>query len=336
MSQVCGDCTYTLKFSLAQMPVPPAIIVRCDAVVNKIADHLISGDITHSRVCILAPGGMGKTSTALTVMKHPSVLNKFGKECQFWVPCISTNSPSTFLAHLSRYLGMTRQTGHLLDDILATLKTTEDPQVILIDNFETPWHPIEGNQESVKDVLCALTLLPHIAILVTMRSKSPPLDEWIYVQLSHVEPQDSWPIYTAIDLSASNDPKLDELLQVLCHLPYAITFMAMLGKCSLLNPERLLKWWNETGTGMLSKVQGGMDHSIKLSLQFVDACDVNLPPINANLQHPGAMISMSTGDLVPSKAPCPCNPKTDESKHWQSLCNTYDISYTCTTQHATL
>ena len=44
----------------------------------------------------------------------------------------------------------------------------------------------------------------------------------------------------------------------------------------------------------------------------VDACDANLPPINTNLQHPSAMISMSTGDLVPSKAPCPCNLKTDE------------------------
>ena len=67
-----------------------------------------------------------------------------------------------------------------------------------------------------------------------------------------------------------------------------------------------------------------------------DVCNTNLPPINANLQHPSAMISMSTGDLVPSKAPCPCNLKTDESKHWQSLCDTCDISYTCTTRHATL
>ena len=67
-----------------------------------------------------------------------------------------------------------------------------------------------------------------------------------------------------------------------------------------------------------------------------DARDMNLPPINANLQHPSAMISMSTGNLVPSKAPCLCNLKTDESKRWQSLCNTCDIFYTCMTQHATL
>jgi hypothetical protein len=255
--------------SSAQMPVPPAIFIGRDAVVNKIADHLVSGDMARSRVFILAPGGMGKTSTALAVMKHPSVMKKFAKERQFWVPCISANSPSTFLAHLSRHLRVTRQTGHPLDDILATLKTTEEPRVILLDNFETPWHPVEGNQESVADVLRALALLPHVAILVTMRSEFPPLDEWIYEPLSHVEPQDSRQIYTAIDPRAGNDPKLDELLQVLGHLPYAVTLMATLGKRSLSNPERLLERWNEKGTDMLSKAQGGMDHSIELSLQFV-------------------------------------------------------------------
>ena len=68
----------------------------------------------------------------------------------------------------------------------------------------------------------------------------------------------------------------------------------------------------------------------------VDACNTNLPPINTNLQHPSAMISMSTGDLVPSKAPCPCNLKTNKLKHWQSLCDTCDISYACMTWHVIL
>ena len=45
---------------------------------------------------------------------------------------------------------------------------------------------------------------------------------------------------------------------------------------------------------------------------------------------------MSTGDLVPSKVPCPYNLKTNESKHWQSLCDTCNISYACMTWHAIL
>ena len=64
--------------------------------------------------------------------------------------------------------------------------------------------------------------------------------------------------------------------------------------------------------------------------------NTNLPPINMNLQHPSAMISMSTGDLVPSKAPCTCNLKANELKHWPSLCDARAISYACTTRHAIL
>ena len=75
---------------------------------------------------------------------------------------------------------------------------------------------------------------------------------------------------------------------------------------------------------------------IKEAPHHVDMCDMNLPPINENFQLPSAVISMSTGDLVPSKVPCPYNLKTNKSKHWQSLCDTCNISYACTTQHAIL
>ncbi|KIM49724.1 hypothetical protein M413DRAFT_21884 [Hebeloma cylindrosporum] len=289
--------------SAAEMPLPPAIFIGRDAVVNRIAGHLVSGDISRSRVFILAPGGTGKTSTSLAVMRHPSVLKKFPKGRQFWVPCISAKSPAAFLAHLSRHLGVTRQTGELLDDILATLKTTEEPCVILLDNFETPWHPVEGNQETVRDVLRALALLPHISILVTMRSEFPPLDEWICEPLSHVEPQDSRQIYTAIDPRAGNDPKLDELLQELGHLPYAVTLMATLGKRSLSNPSRLLERWNETGTDMLSKGQGGMDHSIELSLQFVAGSPNALMLLQALSMLPAGLNHSHLDFWVPSWQP---------------------------------
>ena len=86
----------------------------------------------------------------------------------------------------------------------------------------------------------------------------------------------------------------------------------------------------------LQRCYGGDWGQSRSKLGGDDECNANLPPINMNLQHPSAMISMSTGNLVPSKATCPCNLKTDESKHWQSLCNACDIFYTCTTWHATL
>ncbi|MFX9552075.1 hypothetical protein ABTO49_21035, partial [Acinetobacter baumannii] len=88
-----------------------------------------------------------------------------------------------------------------------------------------PWHPVEGSQETIKQILEALDSLSHVSILVTMRSEFAPLDHWHCERLLQVEPEDSRRIYTAIDQDAANHPELDQLLDVLGHLPYAITLM---------------------------------------------------------------------------------------------------------------
>jgi len=56
--------------------------------------------------------------------------------------------------------------------------------------------------------------------------------------LSHVKPEDSRQIYTAIDANADTHPELDDLLQALGHLPYAVTLMATLGKRSFSTPRK--------------------------------------------------------------------------------------------------
>ena len=58
--------------SSVQMPVLHTILIGRDAVVKKIADHLVIGDIARSRIFILAPGITGK-STALAVTQRRTV-----------------------------------------------------------------------------------------------------------------------------------------------------------------------------------------------------------------------------------------------------------------------
>jgi len=50
-----------------------------------------------SRVCILGPGGMGKTSVSLAVVEQPLIKKRFLPENCIWVPCIEARSATLLL-----------------------------------------------------------------------------------------------------------------------------------------------------------------------------------------------------------------------------------------------
>jgi tetratricopeptide (TPR) repeat protein len=249
-----------------EMPMKPAHFHGRDAVVADVARLLVSGE--KPRVCILGPGGIGKTSVALAVMENDAVENKFSKENCFWVPCVGATSPGLLLQILYSNLRITRDTGDALGDIRIELQASTDPRVILLDNFETPWNPREGDQKEVEFILRSLSSLPHIAILVTMRSNFPPSNEidWEYKNLPPTDDGSSRKIYTDIDPTVAAHSALYDLLHALGNMPFAITLMATLAKKSKSSPDELLKMWRKGGTDMLSKPQEGMNHCISLSV----------------------------------------------------------------------
>ena len=253
----------------AEMPPPPSIFYGRAHLVEEIALLLTSGERSRSWIAILGPGGIGKTSVALAIMEHQLVKNYFSKVNTFWVPCVGATTPSALLQHLYLCLRITRDTNNPLADILYELKSSQEPRVILLDNFETPWHPIEGNQSQVIEILHTLHTLPHVSILLTMRSQFSPCEDnilWETRKLGAIDLELSRQVYTKIDPSASDCKHLDDLLHSLGHLPFAVTLMAKLGKRSDTRPEVLLQEWKQIGTNMLSDPETGLNHCISLSV----------------------------------------------------------------------
>ena len=166
---------HTTSNALARqrMPSKPIVFHGRDSLVQEIAQLLCSNS---TRVCVLGPGGMGKTSLSPAVVKSANVQAKYGDRC-FWVPCVEAKTPSQFLELLYNYLRVSGSGDDKLDAIVSELKKSESPRLILLVNFETPWRPVEGSQKDVGDILRCLN---HVAIFVTMRAKNPPCDdmEW--------------------------------------------------------------------------------------------------------------------------------------------------------------
>jgi len=276
------------------MPLKPEIFHGRDDLVENIAQLLLQEQT--SRICILGPGGMGKTSVSLAVVESPLIKERFpGRNC-IWVPCIEATSAVLFLEILYIQLQVPGDGDKqvTLEKIISELGGSKEPRLILLDNFETPWNAPNGTQKRVSDILRRLAMLSHVAILVTMRGTYPPCDtiEW---QSHTIQPTDKAAclrIFHDINPSLKNDPNVDRLLAALGHMPFAVTIMANLGKRGKSTANELLETWYTSGTDMLSVTNSpekSMNRSISLSVdsEFVK-------------QDPDALLLLAILSLLPA------------------------------------
>ena len=250
-----------------EMPMKPEIFHGRGNLVGDIVQSLLQEKT--SRVCILGPGGMGKTSVLLAVVELPTIKERFPGGNLIWVPCIEATSSTLLLEILYTQLQVPGDKQMTLDKIISELDTLKQPCLILLDNFETPWNG--GTQKQVSDILRKLAMLSHVAILLTMRGTYPPCDaiEW---QLQTIQPTDEAAccrIFHDVNPSSKNDPDVNRLLAALGHMPFAVTLMANLGKRGRSTANELLEMWYTSGTDMLSVTNSpekSMNRSISLSV----------------------------------------------------------------------
>ena len=264
--------------------IPPNVSIfhGRDTLVAKLVSILTSN--LHGqkppRICLLGPGGMGKTSTALAVMADPEMRKHFLAKNQIWVPCVKATSLSLFLDTLYSSLGITQNSGSTLVDIISEIKSSAEPMVLLLDNFETPWN-IEESRSETEEILEALDQIAHITIFITMRSSIPPCDgkQWQSFEVEEVDEEAAHQIYFDICPAGRNDSDLPALLKSLGCMPLAITLMAKLAKATGLGADKLLENYQRKGTTMLGH---GVD--AKHSLEICIGLSVDSPPMKKHLE----------------------------------------------------
>lgn len=261
------------------MPDPPSIFYGRTKVVDRIADMLATRQQNNKfpRICLSGPGGFGKTSTGLAIMRHESVQRAFGNR-QFWVDCTGAPSPSALLGVLARSVGLTQQSNDVEAGIFAKFAAS-DSCVILFNNVETLWSDTDA-RSAIEKLLKQFDALPHVAILLTVRSEQPPPGQWHVEKLAAVSPADARKIYAAIrrgaiavspsDTKIGNDPDLDKLLDAVGHIPYAVSLLATLARRSPATPTQLLREWQSTGV----TVGDPMDRCIAFLVEsaFIQNC----------------------------------------------------------------
>ena len=251
-----------------QMPLKPGVFHGRDEIIEEITQLLMEDT---SRVCILGPGGMGKTSVSLGVVEQPLIKARFLPENLVWVPCTEATSATLLLEILSVQLQVPGNKQVTIEEIISLLDTSTQPRLILLDNFETPYYALDGSQKRVEDILRRLAMLSHVAILVTMRGRDPPCHEAIEWQSKDIRSTDEAAClrtYHDIHPDSENDRDVGSLLRVLGYMPFAVVHMARLAKKGRSTAKELLFAWSKYGPDILPELEGqSLNRSISLSVE---------------------------------------------------------------------
>ena len=271
------------------MPPKPTIFYGRDELVDK-TSKLLSSSETALHMCLLGPGGMGKTSVALAIIEAPLVQAKFQEERRIWVPCREATSASLFLQVLYTSLRITGQTD-LMSAILNELTTSTDPYLLLLDNFETPWN--SDGQKQVEGALRKLNKLSHVSILITMRASYPPTRDvkWHSETIAETDKTACKQICQDINPRWDLDPDVDALLYAVGYMPFAITLMASRGFESQFPAKKLLDEWEKEGPNMLANDRS-VDSEISMNKSISLLVDSELVANDPNALDVLATLSM--------------------------------------------
>ncbi|KIK01282.1 hypothetical protein K443DRAFT_98958 [Laccaria amethystina LaAM-08-1] len=258
---------------LTRLRSKPQIMFGRDHEIETLVDAVLKHDYSDgvnalTRIAILGPGGIGKTSLALSVLHDARVQTKYG-DARVFVSCEAASSPDRLVNELAVALQIKIEdvTDLLLDAILRHLAL--NPCILVLDNFETSWDPPEYRSD-VELMLSEITAISQVVVMITLRGSQRPAGvEWSNL-MPPLQPVD---LDSASSIFRTVSQKLDHhavnLIKAVDCVPLAVTLLANLAAVDGETTEALWARWAEESTAM---VEGGQDRlssleaSVRLSL----------------------------------------------------------------------
>ncbi|KAJ7451897.1 hypothetical protein FB451DRAFT_1524447 [Mycena latifolia] len=220
-----------------------------------------------ARIAILGAGGMGKTSLAKAALHHPDIAAKY-EQC-FFVVADSVTTSVGLSGLIGEHIAF-KPAKDLTKQVIQYF-ATHGPSLLILDNLETPWEPLQSRGE-VEELVSKLTDVPHLALMITMRGAERPAKvQWTRPFLAPLKPLSdvaARDTFFAIAEDGHDSKDVDEVLSLTDNMPLAVDLMAhavdLEGSCSAV-----LARWKSEKTSLLSAGndrKSDLDTSITISL----------------------------------------------------------------------
>ncbi|KZO92333.1 hypothetical protein CALVIDRAFT_557581 [Calocera viscosa TUFC12733] len=248
---------------ISRLPPKPRIFHGREDVVNQAVSVLLKPEPAH--IALLGMGGIGKTSTAATILHSEEVKAKYGSNRVF-LRCDSITTADGIVSALGAALKVpVSQDDDPRALLLQYLDAIDGSSFLVVDNLESAWDT--PDREAVEEFLAELSNIGTLSLVITMRGQQRPVGvDWSSLPppLKTLDLDASKTIY--ISNGGKSDEHLEELLLELDGWPLAIVLMAYQGQNRL--PSQLLAAYKDERTKLLAMGQAGHLTSVEVSISL--------------------------------------------------------------------
>ena len=200
-------------------------------------------------IVLIGPGGIGKTTTALTVLHHERVKERFGDN-RFFIPCNEISaSQSNFLRRLSKALGTGVEDPEDMDPLQQYISTSQK-MLIVLDNAESVLDPRRNEAWEIYAMVEELGRLSNICLCVTSQIYVRPAG-CIQMGVSKLTMEAAREIFFHIYDGNERPGIIDDILRRLDFHALSITLLATAASNNMWEYKKLAREWDENHRRML-------------------------------------------------------------------------------------